>query len=199
MELGGLGGSNRTIEFPEQQLRMVAAGEVLPCSQEILEAQYLPPELEDGPCFLYSGDRWWDVYDEMPFYGDLVSCAPKPMEWFVEGMYLANYSRQTLTALSNCNLAELLRQYSSDEIALDKARKIILPGSVYDVLVDIPEFGGRCGVCSCDEPGCWSDFCWKENGQVMLHYGYGGGSIIEVTLYPEFVRGPERQYGEPFR
>lgn len=190
----------RILSLPEQQLQLVAAGEIFVCSEEILANQYYSDmEFPDGSYLLYSEDREWDVTDEMPPYNDLASCAPRPMEWLVEGMYLANYSQQALTALSSRNLAELLRKYSSDEIALDKARKIKLPGSVYDVLTDIPDFGGRCGICSCDEPTCWSDFCWKENGRIILHYGWTGGWITEVTLYPEFFRGPERKYGEPFR
>ena len=196
---GCLGGVFRILCLPEQQLQLVAAGEIFVCSEEILTNQiYSDMELPDGLCLLYSEDRECDVTDEMSPYDDLASCAPRPMEWFVEGMYLANYSRQTLTALSNHNLAELLRKYSSDEIALDKTRKIKLPGSVYDVLTDIPDFGGRCGSCGCDEPGCWSDFCWKENGRIMLHYGWTGAGIVKVTLYPEFVRGSERKYDEPF-
>ena len=199
---GKLGERYQILGLPEQQLQLVAAGEILTCGQAIFAKQYLlGEEISDGPYLLYSKDRLCDVDDEMPFYvdDDLASCAPKLMEGLVTGMYLANHSQQTLTAKSNRNIAELLRQYSSDGIASGKARKIKLPGSAYDFLADTPNFSGRCGICSCGVPGCWSDFCWKENGQVMLHYGYVGGWIIEATLFPEFVRGPERQYGEPFR
>ena len=72
---GCLSGAFRILHLPEQQLQLVAAGEIFVCSEEILANQYPYMEFPDGSYLLYSEDREWDVVDQIPPYDDLASCA----------------------------------------------------------------------------------------------------------------------------
>lgn len=183
--------------LPDEQLLLIATGEAIACSDEMLARQYQRPYFPDGPCLVYSHDRKRNLTVGLSYFGDGgedISSTPGKMKRLAEGMYLVDFTQGILKALSGRNLAELLRQYSSDEAILGKARKLELPGSSYDFLATVSEFEGRCGICGCLDADCHSDFCWKENGRVMLYFGWTAGWITDVTLYPEFVRGPEREY-----
>ena len=191
----------RILGLPDKQLSLIATGEIVVCSDEVLAKQYQHPYFPDGPYLLYSLERQRVVANGVSHSGneiDDISSTPCKMELLIKGMYLANFIQGSLNALSMRNLAELLRQYSSDEMAQNNARKINLPESYYDYLANVSNFEGRCGICSCYDAWCHSDFCWKEDGQVLLYYRWTGGSILGVTLYPEFVRGLGPVYCEPY-
>ena len=146
--------------------------------------------VSDGPCLVIA-DGYLDVAVE-----DLLDYArpsAAAVANAIKNIYIGHCEGGVVACESAANLYDLLLDHHAVLQNGPRADYRLPPRALSEVDRD-DEYCGRCRVCSCGDPGCDSEFTWKRNGVVMLHFSMYGLGISQVHMLPVLRPRPEPVY-----
>lgn len=177
------------VRLGSTSIRRFIGGEALSLWQ--LDEVEDPRQFTDGPCLVFSDD-YLDAEDEENLLG-LHRPSPDAVAKAIWNMYLGNCDGGVITCESPANLYDLLVQHGTVLQDGPRARHRLPLGALSEVDRD-NEYCGRCRVCSCGEPLCGSEFTWKRNGLVLLHFLVGGCELVAAFMLPVLRPRPDPVY-----
>ena len=120
---------------------------------------------------------------------------PESIDGLLQGIYLVSFAgKDEVALLSRKNIFDLLMQYGHEIGASAKPPLADVKASTVEFLASQRNFSGRCYVCdfqsdagACFEPACWSEFCWKKDGRIMIYISGSMEQIRHVDLFPNLA------------
>ena len=123
---------------------------------------------------------------------------PESIDTLLQGIYLVSFAgEEEVALLSHQNIFDLLMQYGHEvgaDLNSTKPPLADVKASTVEFLASQRDFSGRCYVCdfrvngdACFDPGCWSEFCWKKDGRIMIYLSSSMEQIIYVDLFPNLA------------
>lgn len=181
-EAGGI------IALGAASIRRFLAGEALTLWK--LDEVDASPDVPDGPCLVFADDCL-DIEE-----ADLLDYArpsPPAVANAIKNMYIGHCEGGVVACESGANLYDLLLDHHT---VLQNVPRVDyrLPLRALSEVDRDDEYCGRCRVCSCGEPGCRSEFTWKRNGVVMLHFSMGSSDLVLVHMLPVLRSRPDLVY-----
>ena len=165
------------IHLDDAPVRRLLAGEALKlCELDDVDASRHVP---DGPCLLFAHE-FFDREDG----ADLLDYPRPSPETVAKNMYIGRCEGGIVACESPVNLYGLLCDCATHQDLPRSQARYLLPRYALSEVGRDDEYCGRCLVCTCGEPGCGSEFTWKRNGVVLLHFTMGGCELVQVFVRP---------------
>ena len=145
-------------------------------------------ELVDGPYMVVDVDPLFDDDDCDPWV-ETGEPEPATARRLIQSIYLGHCRNGALQLVSQASLHTLLPEYRATRRRIRWGESVNVPDPTYSEIESSTDYYGRCEICTCGMAGCAANFCWKQDGEVLLFLDTGGSDPVAAHLFPGLLRG----------
>ena len=141
-------------------------------------------ELLDGPYLVADIEPLFDDDDYCSPWVETGEPEPEVVRRFIQSIYLGHCRNGALQLVSQASLHTMLPEYRAAHRWIKSGESVNVPDPTYSVIESSNDYCGRFEICSCGMAGCAANFCWKQDGDVMLFLDTGGSDVVAAHLFP---------------
>ena len=86
----------------------------------------------------------------------------------IQNIYLGLCENAALQLVSDTNLSILLPEYRYANRWVKGGGSATVPDPAFSPIESSPNYRGRCETCPCGIVACGANFCWKQDGELLL-------------------------------